>query len=252
MVIGKKYKYLFIETPRTGSTTLSKELRESYGGKEIVHKHANYHEFIKQASDKEKGYYVFAGVRNPLTESVSSYNKLLSNHLGMYTDPQYFLENGGWVSKKRREMFAFVQEHKSYKKYLEKYHRLPYTSNININKQHCNYIIRFENLADDFSHILKEIGAKQKRKLPHVNKTKKESSMDEIFADKATRDKAIQVFGPYMLEWGYESPDGWPELKVSSADQKKYEATKRLRALYSKTVKGGPLSKLTFIRNAIE
>ena len=70
MIISDTYKYIFLETPRTGSTALSKELREKYGGYEIIHKHANYHEFLKQATPEQKEYYVFMGVRNPLDEVV--------------------------------------------------------------------------------------------------------------------------------------------------------------------------------------
>ncbi len=42
MIISHKYKYLFIELPRTGTTAISKELRERYAGELIYEKHTKY------------------------------------------------------------------------------------------------------------------------------------------------------------------------------------------------------------------
>ena len=49
MIISEKNKYLFLELPRTGSTAISKELRDHYDGKRILRKHSLYHEFKKIA-----------------------------------------------------------------------------------------------------------------------------------------------------------------------------------------------------------
>ena len=54
MIISHKYKYLFIETPHTGSTAISNELQENYDGQRILHKHAYYFEFARQASEEER------------------------------------------------------------------------------------------------------------------------------------------------------------------------------------------------------
>lgn len=52
MVISHKHKYLFIEFPLTGSTSVSKALIENYDGERILHKHSSYFDFCKVATDK--------------------------------------------------------------------------------------------------------------------------------------------------------------------------------------------------------
>ncbi len=57
MVISDKYKYVFVELPRTGTTAISKELVELYGGKKILWKHAPLNKFLKHATKEQKSYY---------------------------------------------------------------------------------------------------------------------------------------------------------------------------------------------------
>jgi len=53
MVITRRHKYVFIETPITGSWAIRNELIEFYGGEPILHKHASYRQFAKVAGDHE-------------------------------------------------------------------------------------------------------------------------------------------------------------------------------------------------------
>ena len=89
MVISHKYRYLFIEIPLTGSWAIRKELCEFYGGQQILHKHATYHEFQQSATDDEQAYFVFATVRNPLDSMVSAFYKYKSDHKGVFSDAQH-------------------------------------------------------------------------------------------------------------------------------------------------------------------
>jgi hypothetical protein len=41
-------------------------LCELYDGEKILSKHSRYHEFLKIASEEEKKYFVFSGIRNPM------------------------------------------------------------------------------------------------------------------------------------------------------------------------------------------
>jgi hypothetical protein len=54
MVISHKYKYLFIEFPLTGSTSVSKAFVDNYNGERIIFKHASYFDFKKVATGDEK------------------------------------------------------------------------------------------------------------------------------------------------------------------------------------------------------
>ena len=64
MVISHENKYVFVEFPRTGSTSISRELVQCYGGKRILRKHSSYNEFLKKATPEERKYFVFSSDRN--------------------------------------------------------------------------------------------------------------------------------------------------------------------------------------------
>jgi hypothetical protein len=251
MVISDKYKYLFIETPHTASSAISIELVRKYEGRKIVNKHANYHEFLKIANNEQKEYFVFAGVRDPLDEAVSLYNKLLTDHNEAYTDPNRQLGKGGWVTKRKAEIHKLVKSGKGFAGFLRKYYPRTYTSNIDINKKRCDFIIRFESIDKDFTSALKKLGIKQLRPLPVVNKTNKKGSYDEYY-DPQSRDFAFKVFGPFMEEWEYDFPDSWRYTTANRTQIYKYKLNKIGRLLYSKYVKSGPLKRVTILRNILE
>ena len=75
MIISHKYKYVFIELPRTGSTVIANELCRYYGGQTVLNTHATYRDFLKHYPDL-KHYYAFSSIRNPLDKTVSVYFKL--------------------------------------------------------------------------------------------------------------------------------------------------------------------------------
>jgi len=73
MIISNKYKYVFIELPRTGTTAISQELCDFYGGERIFEKHSKYSFFKKNATLEQQGYFIFSCLRNPLDRTVSLY-----------------------------------------------------------------------------------------------------------------------------------------------------------------------------------
>ena len=269
MIISHKYKYLFIETPHTGSTAISKELQENYDGQPILHKHAYYFEFARQASEKDrtaprtvaerKKYFVFAGIRNPLDEALSTYLKYYNNHKSNYTNPQQLIENGGWVTNGMLRKFHFVQDKKNtFKDYLYNFYKIPYTNSININSKYCDFIIRFETLNEDFSQVLKLLHIPQVRPLPRVNRTEnKDKKHYKNFFPADSYSHAVKIFGPFMQEWNYRAADrsfpaSWNDLTPSHSDVLKYNMLKKMRLIYVKYGKYGFLRKATRIRNLIE
>ena len=89
MIISHTHKYLFIELPMTGSTAISKELREQYDGVSILQKHSTYLDFLRVANEAEKQYFVFAGIRHPLDQVVSHYFKFKTGHDGQFTAAEH-------------------------------------------------------------------------------------------------------------------------------------------------------------------
>ena len=166
MVISHKYKYLFIEVYRTGSTAISSELCELYDGEKILSKHSRYHEFLKIASEEEKKYFVFSGIRNPMDMVVSGYLKMKNDHKGRYTNPSEWRRNGGTISDKNLKLYQTVKD-LTFEEYFNKYFKLPYDNWTNVAHGKFDFIIKFENIQKDFSEVLRRLHIEQKRELPH-------------------------------------------------------------------------------------
>lgn len=234
MIISDKHEFVFLATPRTGSTAIINELCKNYAGRRILDKHSNYPEFLRIANEKQKKYFVFAGVRNPMDDSVSMYKKLETNHQKSYTNPDEWIENGGWVTKRMRRLFRLVQNPEtSFKDFLLTYYRTPYTSRININRRYCSYILRFENLQISFSNALEMIGVKQVRPLPIVNPTRRRRDFLDYYHDPKAISHAAKVFAPFMFEWGYQFPDERYYEFISPLFFSVYQISKTVRKTYS-------------------
>ena len=73
-----------------------------------LRKHSLHHEFIKTASKKEKDYFVFAVLRNPMEIAVSMYEKMKANEKGNFTNPKLFLKMGGISQKTKRGLSLYT------------------------------------------------------------------------------------------------------------------------------------------------
>ena len=200
MVISQKHKYLFIELPNTASTAIRRELCEHYYGVPILRKHAYYSEFLKMASVEEKTFFVFSCIRNPLDVIVSQYFKRKTNHKGNYTNPEALAERRGHVGRHALEQFIFVKNSSAdFATYFKKFYKFPYDNWSNLSHKEFDFVIRFENLQDDFAKVLELLGIEQKRPLPLVNKTAEKDHFSsyytpEIYAYSAYHDRLIDGF----------------------------------------------------------
>ena len=241
MVISERYKYLFIQVPQTACSAIAKELVENYQGALILRKHSNYWDFNRIATEEQKQYFIFCGVRNPLDSVVSTYVKHKTNHKGGYTDPKRLKAYGGWVTKRELEMFKFIRNKThSFEEFLKRFYRQAYTNNADINRPYCDFVIRYENLNDDFSLLIKKIGLEQRRLLPTLNTTEGKQSYLKYFANESTQRYAVRIFGPFMRQWNYEFPANWPLINSGYIALKKYNILTKLRTLYFKWYKRLP------------
>ena len=110
MIISHKYRFLFIGLPFSASSAINKELHAKYEGLPYLRKHSLYHEFKKVATIKEKKYFVFAVLRNPMEIAVTIYEKMRANAKGNFTNPDLFKENGGHITKNHLLKFNFIQK----------------------------------------------------------------------------------------------------------------------------------------------
>lgn len=237
MIISRKYRYLFIELPLTASTAIANELLENYSGEPILYKHANYRTFSKQAHGESLKYFTFIGVRNPMDQAVSHYYKYLNDHKGKYSDPQprksgrvkYWLNERG-----HQKRFKFIKENSAtFGEFFLEFYKRPYLDWSLLDKDRMDAIIRFENIQDDFSTMLKAIGVDQIRPLPQINKTKdKRKSFWEHYDTEPLRKRAIEVFGPYMRTWGYEFPTEWEAEGLIDGQMKRFNKDLKLKKMY--------------------
>ena len=78
-----------------------------------------------------------------------------------------------------------------------------------------NFIIRFENLNNDFAEALKIIGVEKVRDIPVANKTAdKTKTFWEYYESDKAKKRAKYIFGPYLKRWNYDFPESWNNIKV--------------------------------------
>jgi hypothetical protein len=231
MIISHKYKYLFVEIPLTGSYSIRHELCSYYDGSPILHKHATYPDFRKMATAEERDYFVFATVRNPLDKLVSRYFKYRMDHKGAFSNPE-----------SPRTLVADYSDLRKYEiikgsdlgfdDYFRRYCKRPYGDLIDLSGDHLDYVIRFERLQEDFSHVLRLLEIEQVRPVPHSNKTRGRRANWESYYTPDIIEQAKRVCGPYMRKWNYEFPSHWGKFRFSWTRQAQYNALTFLRSIY--------------------
>jgi hypothetical protein len=233
MIISDKYKYVFVEYPRTGTTAVSKELCQNYYGRRILRKHSAYQEFLRIASPEEKKYFVFTSVRNPLDDAVSHYFKLRTDHRERYTDREKVLNGKRLAEYFDVFLFRYIQKNDvDFPTYFRKFYVIPYNTWSTISIKRYNYIMRFENLTDDFASVLKRLGIAAIRPLPQRNVTGDRKKEYWTYYTPEIIPRARRIFGPFMKQWGYEFPKEWGEQPVSFWNQAEYEFFTLFRRVY--------------------
>lgn len=233
MIISYKYRYLFVESPNTGSTAISAELQQLYDGQSILKKHSRYFEFVNSVGEKNaKKFFVFSSVRNPLDAQVSIYYKYKNNHRQRYTNPAELIENGGSVTKTDLKRYNYIKKKDlSFIGYLKKFLPFPYDTWSRLSHKQFDFIIRYENLQEDFSQVLSRIGIPQSRPIPLVNPTKKEQTYEQLF-EASTYHFAANTFGPFMKKWNYAFPKEWGKLEPSLLSLIEFEIVGFFKKIY--------------------
>lgn len=235
MVISDRYEYVFLELPNTATVAIHQELCEHYEGIPVlapgVGRHIHYHQFLETAEPEQREYFAFSCIRNPLDVVVTNYFKLRTNQGGIFTEPSLWKRNGGWVTDRDLQKFQFIRETDAdFAAYFRRYYRFPpYDNWSSLAHRELDFVIRFENLQDDFFHVLELLGIEPKRPLPVRNKT---AGREEAFWSYYTpeiRRQAVRVFGPFMKMWGYGFPSNWGDCSVPWLSQALFRVIGTLR-----------------------
>jgi len=238
MVISHRYKFLFIGLPFSASSAITKELHAKYEGEPYLRKHSLYSEFKKVATKEEKNYFVFAVLRNPMDIVITIFEKMKSNAKGNYTNPNLYKENGGHITKSQRVKFMFIRKNNpTFQEYFLKFYINPYDNLSSITLNKCDFIIKYENIKQDYILALEKTGINNPRPLPVVNKTKGKKKELSFYYTKEIRDRAISVFGPFMQKYGYKFPDNWGKVKVSKIKIAQFRVISIFRKLNEKYIK---------------
>ena len=241
MIISHKYKFLFIGLPFSASSAISKELHLNYDGNPFLRKHSLYHDFKKVATKEERGYFVFSVLRNPMEIAVTVYEKIKKNTKGNFTNTDLFIENGGHITRKQREMFDFIHDQNAtFQQYFKKFFQRPYDNFVGITIKNCNYVIRHENMKEDYLNALKKAGVINPRPLPVANQTvgKKKDLLEYYTED--IKEQAIFVFGPFLEKYNYCFPKTWGIVKSSIKSRVQFRVLGFLRALSYRYFKKPP------------
>lgn len=215
MIISHEHKYVFLELPFTATRAISQELRTHYGGEQVLLKHSNYPEFARYANARERGYFVFCGLRNPLQIPVSLYLKYRNTPVDrLWLGKAEKKHNRNPVTVVHdfvsRRKVAFAQkEETSFDDYFLRYFHAPYDDWSRVTLPYCDAVVRFERLQEDFAAVLETLGLQAVRELPKRGNAVSWSHDPASYYGPRSVARAKRVFGPYMQRWGYHFPPSW-------------------------------------------
>ena len=238
MIISHKYKFLFIGLPFSASSAISKELHLNYNGEPFLRKHSMYYEFKNLATQDELNYFVFAVLRNPMEIAVTVYEKMKANAKGNFTNPELFLENGGYITKKQRNKFNFIKDNNStFQEYFIKFHQKPYDNLSSLTIKNCDFVIKHETIAKDYKLALIKAGVSNPKPLPVANKTVgKKNDLLEYYTNDI-KEISIAVFGPFLEKYNYSFPKEWGKVKIPLKSKLEFLILGFLRKLNQKYFK---------------
>lgn len=254
MIVSHQHRYVFVEVPHTGSMAISKELRENYGGEQILRKHATYRDFLRQATPDQKSYFAFAAVRNPLDLAVSRYFRMKMKARPVMGNAEWIARHGSVAQKMDLRVDQWIERtDATFEQFLLRWYRLPFDSWTSLDQRRYNAVLRFETLAADFEKTLRTMAIEPARPLPATNVTPGRERNWLQYYTPAARHRAIWVFGPYMKQWGYSFPDEWGNVRTPLWSQLLMRALRLVRSVYWKFLRfrnprrPGELSESPFV-----
>ena len=237
MIISDTYRYVFIQTPMTGSSAVAKELIENYKGRAILSKHAVYSTFLANANSEQRNYFVFSGIRHPLDKMVSNYQKMLNNHNDRFTQKLNADPRKAIFQIRDRVRYRRVKKGWNYEQFLQ--HSKVYDEVSSLDHHKLNYVMKFETLENDFEKVLSQLGISLVRRLPKFNSTKQKKDFLEFYDSEKTRKLAVKKMGPFLENSEYSFPDDWGTCRPSNWDRFQYKLWHILRIFTWRYVRRG-------------
>ena len=232
MIVSDRHRYVFIELPRTGSSAISRELRQSYDGRPFLRKHSTYREFLAAARPEQRGYFAFSCIRNPLDDAVSRYFKYRTDHRAHFSQKGH-PGRRGLVGLRDRLIWRWMQRREmDFPAFFRSVYVVPYDNWASESHGSLDLVIRFEHLEADFAAALARLGIEPIRPLPVRNVTGGRRRDFAAYYTPETIGRAKWVFGPFMRRWGYGFPSEWGEARLSRWAEAQFRVLGVLRAFY--------------------
>ena len=94
---------------------------------------------------------MFAVLRNPMEIAITVYEKMKANAKGNFTNPTLFVENGGHITKNKEEhLISYITKKATFQQYFNKFFNKPYDNLASLTLGYCDYVIRYENIREDY------------------------------------------------------------------------------------------------------
>lgn len=195
-MISDKHKFIFIEVPKTGTTTvcftLSKEFDAKYplGNTRHDGKHWDIEQYKEAYPVKFKSYFKFSFVRNPWSRVVSLYQR---NEGQQWKNKISFMEFVNWIEL-ATDTCALKSVKRDPKKNMLDFFKID-------NKVEMDFIGKLENIQEDFDTVCDKIGLPRKQ-LGHANSS--EHKHYTKYYNNKTKKMIGEKFAEDIEYFGYE------------------------------------------------
>ena len=195
-MISDKHKFIFIEVPKTGTTTvcftLSQEFEAKYPLGNTGHdgKHWDIEKYKETCPVKFKSYFKFSFVRNPWSRVVSLYQR---NEGEQWKNKISFMEFVDWIQL-ATDTCTLDSVIRYPKKNMLDFFKID-------NKVEMNFIGKLENIQEDFDTVCDKISLPRKQ-LGHANSSE-HKHYTEYYNNK-TKNIIAEKFAEDIEYFGYE------------------------------------------------
>jgi hypothetical protein len=238
MIISHEHKFIFIKTAKTAGTSIEVALREVCGAEDVITP------FRKEKETHRGG----RGPQNleldhPAVPKRALWRRLLRRpERSWHPSVGYYSHMPAWRVRAYvgeeiwNDYFTFAFERNPWDRQVSHYHyknknkgedkkqsfdeylsnkRKAFVDNCDLYSQDGKVIVNFlgtyENIADDFAAVLKELGLDDKVSLPFVNRTANRQSDYQSYFAEETAQRVAEWYAPEIKIFGYRFEQNQPD-----------------------------------------
>ena len=200
-MIDHKRKFIFIHINKCGGSTIHKLLSGGFGG------HDDAPTYMSNYPNEFNSYFKFTSVRNPWDKAVSFYHYHIKRKWDLKWDwnatnapvfTEFVRNTSSYTKEKQEQIFQNTPSPCTYSKRMS--NQLDWITDENGNII-VDYIMRLENLQEDFDIICDKIGI-PRQQLPHKNKTNHKHYTE--YYDDETRQIVAEKYAKDIEYFGYK------------------------------------------------